>query len=195
MRKIIMFLTIQLLASSLAFAAKPGFGAKETGDYKKSFIIGDFSNFSPDERDAFGLYRYGIGRGQLELGSPVGIFAEANNGILLTDAEGFVGGIEVLNGTLDYHNTMKGQLRPGFSAGYVKGPLYIAPRLLYTASNNSDTRNGLGVGSVIQFGPLVYWENPGTKIYSVNLGNKVNVERRMESNSGETWMFVVRQEL
>lgn len=193
MKKFLVIVAIQLLAGTLAFA-KPGLGVKETGpEFRKSFIISDFSNFSPDIKDAFGLCRYGLGRGQVELGSPSGIFAEANNGILLSDTEGLIGGIEPVNGTLSYHNTAKLEWRPGASLGYTKSFMYVAGRALYSVANNSDKKQGLGVGAVIQLGPLVYWENPGTKIYSLNLKNNVNFERRMDSLSGETYMFVVRE--
>jgi len=166
-----------------------GIGVREDG-LAKSFIVSDWSKFSPEKQDMFGLFRYGIGRGQMELGHRTGIFAEANNGILLSDTEGVVGGIEPGNGTIDYHNTSRLSWRPGASIGYTKGPLYAAPRVLYTVSNSPEEKAGLGVGSVIQYGPVTYWENPGVKIYSLNIGKNVNVEKR----NNDTFFFVVKTE-
>jgi hypothetical protein len=169
-----------------------GYGVREDGTVK-SFLVGDFSSFSPDKTDMFGLFRYGLGRGQLQLGQPTGFLAEANNGIIISDTEGFIGGVELVNGKIEHRDTFNASWRPGFSLAYTKGMFYAGPRVLYTVSNNTTERAGIGMGSVIQLGPAVYWENPGLKIYNLNINNKVSIERRVGAE--EIYMFVVRSDI
>lgn len=189
MRFYLMGVALGLALFACNRASAVGLGVREDG-LAKSFIVSDWSKFTPDKPDAFGLYRYGIGRGQVELGHRSGIFSDANNGILLSDTEGVVGGIEVTNGTIAYHGTNELAWRPGASLGYTKGVFYAAPRVMYNASNIPGERAGLGIGSVIQLGPATYWENPGMKIYSLNVGKNVNIEKR----NNDTFFFSVRSD-
>ncbi len=191
--RLIIFMLATLLTELVLASGVVGVGVREDGA-NKSFVIGDFNSFSPFVEYNDGITepycKYGAGRGQLQIGAPTSVFMESNSGFMTTN-EGLAFGVEPSAGTIEYRDTLKATWRPGISAGYVSGAFYAGPRLLYTVSNTPDIRSGLGLGTVIQYDSLMYWENPGLKVYSLNLNHKISVEKRVQFD-GDVYFLVLK---
>ena len=182
------YIILALLMASTANASV-GYGIHEEG-LSKSLLVGDFSDLSPSSSTLFGYARYGIGRGQLMAGAAgTGLSAESNTGMLIKKEDGLNAGVELLNGSVSYLGTMEYSYRPGASAGVKYGELYAGPRVMYVISSKENA--GVKPGAIIQLGRLTYVENPGEKIYNINLANKISLERR----NADTYFFVFRSEL
>lgn len=81
------YLILLLIASLLPHSAQcdPGIGASQTqgnGGNLYSLEIGDYAHFNQKEK-ILGFYRYGFGRGSLEIGNGIGVNLSSDGGFTL----------------------------------------------------------------------------------------------------------------
>lgn len=185
---LILFCTKSYAGDSIAIGV-------QSQENNKRVLLGDYNTFDSRRTLPYGVHQYGLGRGEFEVGNPIGIMGEANNGFMVGN-KGLAIGLEPLNGNVGYERYgLEAAWRPGVSLGYHNESLYVGPRYVYMTGTNSNYYKGAGIGAIVQYGPFVYLQNPGMKIISFSLNKILNVERRTDDILGETWYFMFRTNL
>lgn len=192
-----------ILFLPIIVSAQIAIGAKKATD--TAILIHDFHMFDIYDEDNFGLLRYGVGRGQMEISDRLGVTAESRSGVFLYKDSPFNLGLELAAGKIGYHDRAEYQWQPGMSIGLkeIFGSIsfYVGPRAGLSYENHTNTGFMGAVGTIEIFNVgATYWSNDysGDKqslcVYDLNAYNKINVQKRLE-NGEESWSIGYRMEL
>ena len=169
-------------------SADPAFGVK-LFDKTESLLIHDFSVFSLQTPDTFGLRRYGVGRGQLELKDTVALKASTHSGVFLGPETNIGTGIELASGSIGYNKSAYFNYKPAVSIGFKTQQLYIGPRV-GTIYNNADSpKNFIGSVSIFQteFVSFSHFNTLDENVYDISTMN-FNIQKLV--NDKETVYYI-----
>lgn len=197
------YLMLILIAFAAAHAdAQVAFGGKNN---KNALIVGDFAQGDLTGPDMFGIERYGIGTGHLEINDYPKMIAENKGGFLLGKGKWRMG-LELGAGMVSYQNRPDYMWNPAVSIG-AKANLgvmafYIGPRV---GASYSKSRNDLLSGHVIatqfSFMQMTYWRNDyynqdgSEETLDIIVQDTYNVQMVKDTDKGETVSVGIKLEL